>query len=107
MHRRPKQKDTGTGDAASAWLDVAKAKGQERAQQIRDRTMARKAIFAAASKAAAVRASKNPELLDRMVDRLVSEQLEWQENREAIAAETVKLLAESPPAADTQGPSKD
>jgi len=42
-----------------------------------------------------------------MIDRLVAEQLKRQENREAIAIEAVKLLDESPPDIQTEGPSED
>jgi hypothetical protein len=58
---------TGVGDAAAAWLDVGTAKGQQIAQEIRDRTAARNSIMAATGKAAAVRGARNPELLDRMM----------------------------------------
>jgi Protein of unknown function (DUF2806) len=98
---------TGIGAAGAAWVDVIEAKGQQRAQKIRDLTAARKSIMAATSKAAAVRAAGSPELLDRMVDRLVAEQLKWQENREAIAIEAGQLLDEKPPDIHTEGPSED
>jgi hypothetical protein len=93
---------TGVGDAGAAWVDAAKAKGEQYAQEIRDRTAARKAIMAATAKAAGARAARNPELLDRMVDRFVGEELKRQENREAIAIETGKLLDETPPDSDTK-----
>jgi hypothetical protein len=47
---------TGVGDAGAAWVDVAQAKGQQVAQEIRDRTAARKSIMAATAKAAGARA---------------------------------------------------
>jgi Protein of unknown function (DUF2806) len=46
-------------------------------------------------------------LIDRMIDRLVAEQFERQENREAIAIEAGQLLDENPPDMHTEGPSKD
>ena len=98
---------TGVGDAGAAWLDVAQAKGEQRAQKIRDRTAARKSIMAATAKAAGVRAARNPALLDRMLQRFLTEELKHQENREAIAIEAGKLLEESPPNANTTGPSED
>jgi hypothetical protein len=98
---------TGMGEAGAAWVDVAKAKGEQRAQKLRDVTNARKSIMAATAKAAAVRAAGNPELLDRMIDRLVAEELKWQENREAIAIEAGQLLNENPPDTQTAGPSED
>jgi hypothetical protein len=98
---------TGMGEAGAAWVDVAKAKGEQRAKKIRDVTNARKSIMAATAKAGAVRAASSPELLDRMIDRLVAEQLKWQENREAIAIEAGQLLDENPPDTQTAGPSED
>jgi hypothetical protein len=98
---------TGMGEAGAAWVDVAKAKGEQSAQKIRDVTNARKAIMSATAKAAAVRAAGNPELLDRMIDRLVAEELKSQENREAIAIEAGRLLDETPPDTQTTGPSED
>jgi hypothetical protein len=98
---------TGVGDAGAAWIDVAQAKGQQIAQEIRDRTAARKSIMAATAKAAAARAARSPELVDRMIDRLVAEGLKRQENREAIAIEAGKLLDETLPDANTKGPSED
>ena len=86
---------------------MAQAKGEQRAQKIRDRTAARKSIMAATAKAAGVRAARNPALLDRMLQRFLTEELKHQENREAIAIEAGKLLEESPPNANTTGPSED
>jgi hypothetical protein len=98
---------TGFGDAGAAWVDVVKAKGEQRAQKIRDVTDARKSIMEATAKAAAVHAAGSPRLIDRMIDRLVAEQFERQENREAIAIEAGQLLDEHPPDTRTEGPSKD
>jgi hypothetical protein len=98
---------TGVGDAGAAWLDVVQAKGEQLAQETCDRTAARKSIMAATAKAAGTRAARNPELLDRMLDRFLAEELKRQENREAIAIEAGKLLEESPPDANTKGPSED
>jgi hypothetical protein len=98
---------TGFGDAGAAWVDVVKAKGEQRAQKIRDVTDARKSIMEATAKAAAVHAAGSPRLIDRMIDRLVAEQFERQENREAIAIEAGQLLDEIPPDTQTEGPSKD
>jgi Protein of unknown function (DUF2806) len=98
---------TGIADAGTAWVDIAKAKGQEHAQKIRDRTAARKSIMATTARAAGVQAAQSPERLDRMIDRLVAEELKRQENREAIAIEAGGLLDEVPPPPDTKGPSED
>jgi uncharacterized protein DUF2806 len=98
---------TGAGDAGTAWLDVAQAKGEQLAQEIRDRTAARKLIFAATAKAAGARAARDPELHDRMIDRLVADELKRQENREAVAIETGRLLDETAPDSNTTGPSED
>jgi hypothetical protein len=98
---------TGIGEAGAAWVDIAKAKGQQRAQKIRDLTDARKSIMEETAKAAAVRAASSPQLLDRMIDRLVAEQFKRQENREAIAIEAGQLLEEKPPDMHTEGPSED
>jgi hypothetical protein len=87
---------TGIADAGTAWVDIAKAKGQEHAQKIRDRTAARKSIMATTARAAGVQAAQSPERLDRMIDRLVAEELKRQENREAIAIEAGGLLDEVP-----------
>jgi hypothetical protein len=98
---------TGFGDAGAAWVDVIQAKGEQRAQKIRDVTDARKSIMEATAKAAAVHAAGSPQLIDRMIDRLVAEQLKRQENREAIAIEAGQLLDEDPPNTQTEGPSED
>jgi Protein of unknown function (DUF2806) len=98
---------TGVGSAGTAWLDVLQAKGEQVAQATRDRTAARKSIMAATAKAASAHAARNPELLDRMIDRFLAEELKRQENREAVAIEAGKLLDEEPPHADTKGPSED
>jgi hypothetical protein len=98
---------TGVSDAGAAWIDIAQAKGQQLAQKTRDRTAARKSIMAATVKAAGTRAARNPELLDRMLDRFLAEEVKRQENREVIAIEGGKLLDETPPDANTKGPSED
>jgi hypothetical protein len=98
---------TGAGNAGAAWLDVLQAKGEQVAQATRDRTAARKSIMAATAKAASAHAARNPQLLDRMINRFLAEELKWQENREAVAIEAGKLLDEEPPDVDTKGPSED
>jgi len=97
----------GVGDAGAAWLDVVQAKGEQLAQETRDRTAARKSLMAATTKAASIHAARNPQLLDRMIDRFLAEELNRQQNREAVAIEAGKLLDEIPPDAKTTGPSED
>jgi hypothetical protein len=64
-------------------------------------------MMADAAKAAGIRAAGNHNLLDRMIDRLIADQLRRQGNREAIAIGAVDLLTDNPPAPDTEGPAED
>jgi hypothetical protein len=105
---------TGLGDVGAAGLDILTVLAQERAQAIRDRTAVKTAITASMTaitasmaSAAAIRASQNPALLNRMIYRVLGEDLSFQENREAIAVEAGDLLDELPPRANTEGPSED
>jgi hypothetical protein len=97
----------GTADVVTAWLDIATAKGERLAQAIRDETEAREKLFAATVKVAAGHVSQRPELTNRMLDRFVAEEIGRQKNREEVARETVRLLGEDPPPANTDGPSQD
>jgi hypothetical protein len=63
--------------------------------------------MATTAKAAAVHAARSPQLIDRMIDRLVAEEFKRQENREVIAIEAGQLLDENPPDIHTKGPSED
>jgi hypothetical protein len=97
----------GTGQAASAWIDVVRARGQKRAQAIRDDTAARTKITAAFAKAVSQTAVNDPKLLDRALVRFMGEEFAKQQNREAIALKAIELLDENPPDEETNGPSPD
>jgi len=71
----------GSADAAQAWLDLAKAKGEQKARAIRDVTVARSETTRALTKAVARKVGGEPELLERATNYLVLEQLQKQKNR--------------------------
>ena len=87
----------GSADAAQAWLEVAKAKGEQKARAIRDVTVARSETTRALTKAVARKVGGEPELLERATNYLVLEQLQKQKNREAVGRETARLLSEDMP----------
>jgi hypothetical protein len=97
----------GTGQAASAWIDVVRAGGEKRAQAIRDDTAARTKVTAAFAKAISQTNVNDPKLRDRALIRFMGEEFTKQENREAIAVKAVELLDENPPDKETDGPSPD
>lgn len=92
----------GSADVAQAWLDVAKAKGEQKAHAIRDVTVARSETTRALTKIVARNVGAEPELLERATNYLVLEQLRKQRNREAVARETVRLLSEDVPQSATE-----
>jgi hypothetical protein len=98
---------TAAGDAGSAWLDVVKAKGQKKAQRVRDITSARSAIVKSLAKAGAQAVTNDAAIIERAVDHLVSDIIKKQVNLEAVAVETVHLIEEDPPNPETPGPSED
>jgi hypothetical protein len=63
-------------------------------QAAKDERDARSAFVAALAKAASERATQNPELVDRMLTRLVGEEITKQENREAIAIAAIIRLGD-------------
>lgn len=97
----------GSGEAGAAWVDVVKAKGQQKAAAIRDETSARSATTKALTKAVAKRVVSDPAILQRADAYLVAEKMRKQENREGVATETVRLLTLEPPAADAREPEDD
>jgi hypothetical protein len=101
---------TGSAQAASAWIDILRAKGQQRSQRIRDDTAARTKISAAVAKAASQAAAKSPAIVNRAVERLYAEQLRYQENRESVAVLALGFLNQCTSSVDfdrTQEPSTD
>jgi hypothetical protein len=98
---------TGAADAANAWIDAAKAKGQQKAQSIRDVTKARSETTRALTRAVSRQLPANKDLLERAENYLVARELQQQGNREAVARETVKLLQSDPPPEETPGPQED
>jgi Protein of unknown function (DUF2806) len=88
---------TGSADVAQAWLDVAKAKGEQKARAVRDVTVARSETTRALTKAVAKKIGGEPEILERATNYLLLEQVQKQKNREAVARETVRLLSEDRP----------
>jgi Protein of unknown function (DUF2806) len=93
----------GSADAASAWIDIVQAAGQQKAQRIRDDTVARSKISTAVGKAGARKAADTPAIVDRALERLYAEQLRYQENREAVARQTIELLSDSALDAQARG----
>lgn len=98
---------TGTADAATAWIDVVKAKGEQKARGVRDVTGARSKTTQALTRAVSAKVAADPELLDRAMTTLVVEQLQKQKNREAVARETVSLLNEQGASAGAAEPDED
>jgi hypothetical protein len=84
-----------SADALSAWIDVAKAAGEQRAQGIRDITKARTELIQSTAQTLSERVSGDSGLQSRMIDRLLREELRKQENREAVARHTIEFLKES------------
>jgi uncharacterized protein DUF2806 len=98
---------TGSADAAKAWIDVAKASGEARAQAIRDLSKARSGMMAALAKKATTAAVTDPDLVARSIDRFLNEEASRQANRESIGKKTVDLIAASPPKEGVPPPSDD
>lgn len=63
-------------------------------QAAKDERDARSAFVAALAKAASEKATQNPELVDRMLTRLVGEEITKQQNREAIAIAAIEHLSD-------------
>ena len=97
----------GVAETGTAWIDIAKAAGQARSQHIRDITKAKSKAMEAIAKAAAKQGMHDPELVDRAIEALIADQFPKQRSRKALARETLKLLAESPPPQDTAPPDND
>jgi len=97
----------GAGEAVSSWTDVITAKGEQAAQTIRDTTHARSRALTAMTEAAIRNAKKDPALVTRAIHYLVDEQISKQENREAVAAEAVRVLEEFPSNPATPSPDDD
>jgi hypothetical protein len=94
----------GVADAGAAWIDIAKAAGEARAQQKRDLKKPRSAAMDAMAKAAIQKGAQNPQLVDRAVERFFAELYPKQSARESVAKETLKLLATDPPKPGTPPP---
>jgi hypothetical protein len=88
---------TGSAEAAGAWLEILKAKGEQRAGAIRDVTAARSQTTRVLTVVAADKAAADPELVDRATNYFLLQELQRQGNREAVARETANLLNEDAP----------
>jgi uncharacterized protein YfkK (UPF0435 family) len=73
--------------------DIQVAKLKAKTQQIKDKTEADSVLSKALAKAAADRAVKDPELVERTLQRMATEELSKQENREAVARIALEHLS--------------
>jgi Protein of unknown function (DUF2806) len=81
-----------------AAIDIPAAKLDAIAQTIRDRKEAKSALSSALGKAASESAVLDKDLVNRTVDRLLSDEVRKQLNREGVAKKTLEKLQEiSPP----------
>lgn len=87
----------GTGDAASAWIDIARSKGEQHAQSIRDATAARSRTLSEYTEAAIKIGLEDPDLISRTLTYTAATGIRQQVNREHVAAETVALISDLPP----------
>lgn len=97
----------GSGDAGNAWIDIAQAAGEQRAQAIRDLTAARAEFTKGVVQAATQRAIENTAILDRAIGRLSSTLIAEQKNVEEIARLTVQSLQDCPPCNSSSEPDED
>lgn len=87
-------------DIPAAWL-------QRYSQGIRDETKARSLLKSTVAAAAAKRAAKNTDILDRTIISTLGDGVRAQANKEKIAEKTFEHLKDEPPPADSPGPSDD
>jgi len=66
-----------------------------KSQSAKDERDARSTIIAAVAKAAGEKAASDPEVVDRMINRLAGAEVRKQENREAVAVEAIEHLSEA------------
>jgi hypothetical protein len=95
------------GEAGAAWLDVATAKGEQRASVIRGDTAAIESIRKLLVERAANQAANDPTFVDRALNRWASDLTTKQVNREAVAKLAIEDLTEESPEPSTPGPSDD
>jgi hypothetical protein len=89
-------------------VDVPAAGLESVVQRIRDNTKARSKVTDAIATAASKKASKDPVIVDRALERWAGVQVRKQENREAIAEKTIEHLKHEPPTDQaSEGPSDD
>ncbi|MFD1702510.1 DUF2806 domain-containing protein [Methylopila henanensis] len=84
---------TGSAEAAAAWVDIAKAKGEERAARIRDYAGARSQVIEALGAESAKAVVGDHALVQMALDRLVRDELRKQENREEVAKLAIEQIA--------------
>lgn len=94
-------------NAGAAWINIATAKGQQHQQAIEDETRARSVFYKALSKAAAESGSKDPEMIERAINRLAGKGLREQINREEIAKKTAKIVDEDSAVGSDAAPPED
>lgn len=88
----------GAANIPAAWFE-------QKARAIKDETEARSVIMKGIASASSIAAQADPALLDRALQRHVSELYRSQENREAIAKKAIENLVDEPPAPSSDGPS--
>lgn len=98
---------TSAGDAGAAWIDIARAMGEQKAQAVRDHTAAATVVSQALAGAAANNAISDTRIVERATAALIGSGIRKQENKEAVARLAVERLKEEMPPNDTAGPSDD
>lgn len=86
-----------TAAAGSAWIDVATARGEQQAAEVRGVTDARKKVREAMTKAAVKQVSGDPDLGRRALEHFAEEIVSNQANREAVTKGALRMLALDPP----------
>lgn len=90
----------GLADIPAAYLEGV-------AQSARDKTEARSHVSKKIAEKAGMLAIENPAVMDRAVNSLLTKSYRAQTNKEAVAKIAVEELIETPPPADSEGPSED
>lgn len=98
---------TNVAEAGASWIDIAKAKGEQKASAIRSDTASADAVAKALSKAAVKQVAFEEGLAERAVDAFLSDVVRKQKSREGVARAAVEDLQTDPPSSDTLGPSDD
>lgn len=98
---------TGTTKASTSWIDIGTAQNEAEAQAIRDKTEAKSALTKAAVKVAVRQMSKDPDVAERLLERVLAEGESAQRAREDIGIKALGFIQQDPPETPPQGEPSD